>query len=155
MKRVLSLLLIIVLLVTNAFLFSSCKIGASEGLVFTLNKDRETVTLVGTSNCVDADVVIPARFNGKKVTAIGDDAFCDHIYVRSITIPASVVSIGKNVLNPTGYTVSFRIYLEKIRYKGTMEQWKDIVGINYVYPDVPVICKDGTLYKDGSNWVEK
>lgn len=155
MKRILSLLLVIALLVTNAFLFSSCKGGASEGLVFTLNEDRETVTLVGTSNCVDADVVIPARFNGKEVVAIGDDAFCDHIYVRSITIPASVVSIGENVLNPTGYTVRWFIYLEKICYKGTMEQWKDIVGINYVYPDIPVICKDGTIYKDGANWVER
>lgn len=40
------------------------------------------------------NVVIPSEMNGKKVTRIGDSAFCDCKKITNVTIPNSIKSIG-------------------------------------------------------------
>ena len=66
----------------------------SQGLEFTLNDDGKSYSVTGIGTCTDTNIVIPATYNGKPVTAIGDGAFqyCDSL--TNVTIPDSVTSIG-------------------------------------------------------------
>ncbi len=63
---------------------------------YTINNapDTNTVTIIRYTGFLDS-VAIPPTINGKSVTHIGDDAFCDlPTPLRSVTIPDSVTSIG-------------------------------------------------------------
>ena len=80
------------------------KLIASEGLEYELNEDGQGYTVTGIGTCTDTDIVIPAIYNDKPVTAIGFVAFAaidsgsgDILpsYITSIVIPDSVVSIGE------------------------------------------------------------
>ena len=55
----------------------------------------ETYTVVGVGTYQGTDIVIPAEYNGKAVTAIGNLAFSGCSDLTSITIPDSVTSIGR------------------------------------------------------------
>ncbi|MGN0824125.1 MAG: leucine-rich repeat protein [Candidatus Coproplasma sp.] len=68
--------------------------GGSKGLNMVLNAETNTYSLNGKGTCKDAEIVIPATYNGKPVTAIGANAFQNRDGFTSITIPASVTSIG-------------------------------------------------------------
>lgn len=63
-------------------------------LQFTRNDDGESYCVSGIGACTDTDIVIPATYHGKPVTAIAREAFraCDHL--TSIVIPDSVTVIG-------------------------------------------------------------
>ena len=65
----------------------------STGLAFTL-LDDDRYSVVGIGTCSDSDLVIPASYEGKDVTSIGDWAFRDCTGLTSVTIPSSVTSIG-------------------------------------------------------------
>jgi len=75
--------------ITNAF-----TPGASEGLEYALNQDG-TYTLTGIGTCSDTNLIIPAFYNGKKVTIIGDDAFNGNGAITSVKIPDTIVTIGE------------------------------------------------------------
>ena len=47
----------------------------------------------------DFDVILPETLDGKRVVGIGDNAFANNEYVGTLTIPDSVISIGKNIVN--------------------------------------------------------
>ena len=70
----------------------------SQGLEFTLNDDGKSYSVTGIGTCKDTNVVIPATYNNKPVTSIGDMAFTDCDSLTNITIPDSVTSIGIGVL---------------------------------------------------------
>ena len=61
-------------------------------LLYTLKEDN-TYEVSGYEG-TPTKVVIPATYNGKPVTSIGDDAFAGCTSLTSITIPNSVTSIG-------------------------------------------------------------
>ena len=67
---------------------------ASLGLEFTSNGDG-TCIVSGIGTCTDTEIVIPAAYNGERVTGIGESAFSDCLELTSIIIPESVTSIGK------------------------------------------------------------
>lgn len=107
MKRIFVLFLVVVILVSSLALsscedimniFSSNTDEGSNGLVYRLNPDGETCTLVGTQNCMDTNIVIPSYFNGKKVTAIDEFAFSEYgqCKIENITIPKTVDLIHKH-----------------------------------------------------------
>ena len=85
-------LLIVLALIVMVLTFSSCgqeNENFSEGLEFTQNSDG-TYSVSDIGNCEDADVVIPAKYDGKPVTGIDAYAFHDCEELTSITV-------GKNV----------------------------------------------------------
>lgn len=59
---------------------------------YTIKKDGATIINVDKS--ISGEVVIPSTLGGYPVTAIGDEAFIDCMYMTSVTIPEGVTSIG-------------------------------------------------------------
>lgn len=106
---------------------------ASEGLAFTL-KDDGTYEVYGLGECTDADVVIPATYNGKPVTSIGEFALCERHSLTSITIPNSVTSIGHYALNYNSYLTSFVVAEDNTAYRtidGTIYSKDGTVLVTY------------------------
>ena len=103
----------------------------------TLNSGLETIGAFAFSDCRIGSVVIPDG-----VTSIGEGAFSycvrsDHINgewvdsgLTSITIPASVISIGKDMLK----TYDEYDLLTTVNYGGTQEQWNAAGGKNAGVP---------------------
>lgn len=67
----------------------------SVGLKFKKTPDKQGYAVVGVGKCRDELVVIPARYNGKPVTAIGPHAFDGYDVELTLTIPSTVTAIGK------------------------------------------------------------
>ena len=68
----------------------------NEGLELELNEDGASYSVKGIGTCKDKDVVIPASYNGKPVTEIGERAFARCTSLTSVTIPDSVTVIGES-----------------------------------------------------------
>ncbi len=64
-----------------------------EELVYKLNEDGQSYTLVNFGKCTCSDIVIPETYNGLPVTIIGDGAFNRCYRLKSVTIPSSVTEI--------------------------------------------------------------
>ena len=64
---------------------------------YEINEDGDTVTITEYTG-IDSKVTIPEIINGKKVTSIGEYAFCNCSFT-SITIPSSVTSIGDSAFS--------------------------------------------------------
>ncbi len=108
----------------------------------TLNSGLETIGAFAFSDCRISSVVIPDG-----VTSIGEGAFSycvrgdyingEWVYsgLTSITIPASVISIGKDMLK----TYDEYDLLTTINYGGTQEQWNAAGGKNAGVPSTATI----------------
>lgn len=68
--------------------------GASFGLAFALNDDKNSYSVVDLGNCTDTNVIIPRYYNGLPVTKIGDGAFLNRSEITSIVVPEGVLNIG-------------------------------------------------------------
>lgn len=71
----------------------------SKGLELTLNADGTAYIVTGIGDCTDTDVIIPATYNGKPVTAIGAKAFENCTSLTSVTILNGMVSIAKDAFD--------------------------------------------------------
>jgi len=102
MKRI---LLATVALVTLLCILCSCGIVGGSKLTFTENGDEYTVT--GRGDCEDVEIEVPAKYKGKAVTKVGNNAFAYNIMssfysgkdfepITSITLPDTITSIGAN-----------------------------------------------------------
>ncbi|MBQ7355312.1 MAG: InlB B-repeat-containing protein, partial [Clostridia bacterium] len=88
-----------------------------KALQFAQNDDG-TYRVIGIGSCDDSAVSIPATYNQKAVTAIGEGAFAGCNTLKSVTIPASVTHISARAFesctalesaifeNPNGWRVS-------------------------------------------------
>ena len=80
----------------------------TEGLAYEL--DTETDTYVVTGPTADAEIKIPCGYQGKFVTKIGMDAFSHCTWIESITIPNTILEIGRGAFswdrNLTKVTIS-------------------------------------------------
>ena len=76
----------------------------SVGLKYSLNDDENSYTVVGIGYCEDTDLVIPATYRGLPVTAIGSNAFESVRSFKSVSIPASVTTIGEYAFAHCGVT---------------------------------------------------
>lgn len=66
----------------------------SEGLEYKISQDNNGYTVTGIGSCRDSDIVLPAEYDGKPVTSIGNYAFYQCSRLASIVIPNCVTSIG-------------------------------------------------------------
>lgn len=67
----------------------------SLGLSYSQNADG-TLTVTGTGLCLDTEIIIySTNADGKNVTAIAEGAFAGNTTVKSIYLPASIISIGE------------------------------------------------------------
>ncbi len=64
-----------------------------EELVYKLNEDGQSYTLVSVGKCTCEEIIIPETYNGLPVTCIGDSAFNRCYSLKSVTIPSSVTEI--------------------------------------------------------------
>lgn len=76
----------------------------SVGLKYSLNTDEKGYTVVGIGYCEDTDLVIPATYRELPVTAIGSNAFESVRSFKSVSIPASVTTIGEYAFAHCGVT---------------------------------------------------
>ncbi|HJA02162.1 MAG TPA: leucine-rich repeat domain-containing protein [Candidatus Gallimonas gallistercoris] len=71
----------------------------SEGLLYEVNNDTDTVTITGEGTCSDTTIYIPAVIDEKPVTEIGNYAFLRCTSLKEAVIPQSVTSIGSSAFN--------------------------------------------------------
>ncbi len=71
------------------------KITTSVGLEFALNEDGKGYTVTGIGSCEDKDIIIPRRYNGLPVTAIGEYAFLECGNINSVVIQKDLQTIGR------------------------------------------------------------
>ena len=86
----------------------------SSGLVFKLNADGESYTVASRGAVAGRIIKIPASYQGKPVTAIGEKAFEHNSFIEYVLIPTTVTKIGagafrdseslKNITLPKGVT---------------------------------------------------
>ena len=114
----------------------------TPGLLFTLlNNNKEYSVSRGTATV--SEVVIPNKYNGLPVTAIGTEngwvGFRDYLEMTSIIIPDSVTFIGTNAfMNCTGLTNI--IISDSVTYLGTGAFWGCTGLTNIIIPDsIPII----------------
>lgn len=92
-------------------------VAVSHTLIYELNSDGESYTIVGVEPGTDTNLEIPATHDGKPVTAIGECALIGiNRIVTSVTIPKSIETIGGGVF-------SFYESLLNVYYTGNMADW--------------------------------
>ena len=65
----------------------------SQGIVYTLNNDKNGYTVSSMGTCADTELIIPATYQDLPVTAIKGSAFMNGGFT-SVVVPDSVTSIG-------------------------------------------------------------
>ncbi len=96
MKKTLKFGALAIGLVCLVLTLASCaktETDPESGLILSLDESTQTYTVVGCTDAVST-VEIPDKYNGIRITAIGDGAFKDNTKLTSITIPSTIESIG-------------------------------------------------------------
>ena len=102
MKRFLAFLLLLTILIATCIAPIPIKVQAASSsiLVYELNSDGQSYSVVDCPEDALGDITIPSTYRGKPVTGIGNSAFyCPNL--TSVTIPKSITSIGRYAFNST------------------------------------------------------
>ncbi len=117
--------------------------------------DDDTVKIIGMSQTVPEDLVIPYSIEGYAVTQIGDNACSGNSFIKSVTVRYGIVSVGNNAFsNCTNLkTVSLPRSLTQINSNAFLGcpslSQINVVANNSVYSSV-----DGNLYSaDGATLI--
>lgn len=108
---------------------------------YSLNDEGTGYTVTGAYLTADTDLVIPASYQGKPVTAIGENAFRGsslYTYIKSITLPDTITNAGGR------YSFEHCDNLEKIYFAGNISQWCGIDGL------LSLMSRGETLYINGN-----
>lgn len=147
------------------------KITPSQGLEFTFVSDDVGgyYYVSGIGTCTDTDIVIPSKYNGLPVRAIGNYAFSNCSTLKSVTIPGSVagirvgafancasleiVTISCGYLSGMGKYVFYNcLLLERIDYKDWTGCWYAIDkgdGCFDLTGNYKIYCTDAIIDKTG------
>lgn len=157
-RKLLVILLAIVCIGCLTFGLTACKnrgdkqeLKPTEGLVFTLNEDEASYSVIGIGTANDTDIVIPAIYDNFPVTEIGKGAFMMCESLESIVIPDSVTSIGfgafSHCLELTSVTIGNSVTSIE---SGAFSECRGLTNI--VIPDsVTEIGKNAFYYCDEMN----
>ena len=74
-----------------------------SGLVYTFNEETQSFAVTGIGSCTASELVIPSKYNGYPVTAIGDSVFEGDLNLTKITIPSGITSIGEYAFSECEY----------------------------------------------------
>ena len=74
----------------------------TEGLEYTINSDGKGYSAMGIGTATDTNIIIPATYNDKPVTSIGNYAFSGCTSLTNVTIPDSVTKVGELAFNNCG-----------------------------------------------------
>ena len=102
---------ILLLLSSSLVVLASGPVSADTAGNYTFTNDGTYATITGYSGS-DAAVTIPATLNGFATAIIGNAVFSNHLEITSITIPASVTSVGN-------YAFANCSSLSSITFQGT------------------------------------
>lgn len=72
--------------------------NASEGLSFKLSDSGNTYYVSGRGQCEDENIIIPAYYNGKRVTEVGRGAFAECSDIKSI-VANNIVCIAEGAFS--------------------------------------------------------
>ena len=89
-------LLALALVISITLLTPKADAATESDLTFTLNDDGNSYTVSDCNEYASGELVIPATYNGKPVTAIGNYAFGSCFSLQNVTIPDSVTTIGNS-----------------------------------------------------------
>ena len=123
MKRVISLLLCLMLILGSVSAASTIAFAEEDVLIYKISGGEVSITgLVNPSSSIN--VAIPETIEGCSVTSIASDAFRNCIGLTSITIPYSIKTIGPAAFSGcTG--------LKSVYYTGKASEWCNISFGNF------------------------
>ena len=109
-----------------SLLVVSLKAASVDDLTFTLNDDGVSYSVTGCSEAATGELIIPSTYNGLPVTSIGDEAFFNCVSLTRVTIPESVIQIGRRIFDGASS-------LSVIIFFGDMPP----IGYDVVYAGIP------------------
>ena len=118
-----------------------CFADYTEGVLYKLSEDGSSYTVTG-ANIRETTVSIPAEYNGKPVTAIGERAFEYDSHITSITIPNSVTSIGNGAF---AYCTIYCKIAEASKPSGWANYWNGSCPVVWDC-DNNEVASDGYIY---------
>ncbi len=96
-KKISSILLIAVLVVSMVSILSACGKSSSEGLEFKSNGDG-TCTWVGLGSCTDTEIIVPEENGEETVVAVGEEVLDRKEGITKVTLPNSVKELEEKAL---------------------------------------------------------
>ncbi len=93
MKKTIKILLFAIIVVSALSLTSCFSNSESKGLVFELNDDKSSYSVVGLGGCKNSNIVIPNEYKGLPVTKIGEYAFSTQ-KITGVKLSDNIEEIG-------------------------------------------------------------
>ena len=93
----------------NGRLGTGSPVQPSGQFEFTLARDGTHYILSGIGTVTDEDIVIPSTYNGLPVMEIGNSAFSEYQFIRSVTFPITLELIGPGAFSNCSSLASIEI----------------------------------------------
>ena len=80
---------------TVPFSLSAAAVTEFSDGIYTFSKTENGAAVITDCSLTESDIVVPGSVLGYPVTGIGNYAFLNNSYIRSVSLPGTVSSIGK------------------------------------------------------------